>query len=83
MFMFWPESFSSFYQFINTKDIQTYILRLFAFQQKNLREAVEVLSQRNKLVPGICVNPTLDSVDAWGRSESGQQLETLSPVELA
>ena len=47
--MFWPESFSSFYQFINTEDIQTYILRLFAFQQKNLREAVEVLSQRNKL----------------------------------
>ena len=49
LFMFWPESFSSFYQFINTEDIQTYILRLFAFQQKNLREAVEVLSQRNKL----------------------------------
>ena len=46
---------------------------------------MEVLSQRKKLVPGICVNPfpDIDSVDAWGRSESGQQPDTLSPVELA
>lgn len=33
----------------------------------------------------ICVNPSayIYLVDEWGRSETGQQPETLCPVELA